>query len=231
MKISLKDIQKAQKPKEEEWVFGYYVTRRISKYFTFLILRLFPRINPTIITCTASVFGISGAILLSFPNNLFWVIGSFLCFSFFIWDCVDGEIARIQRRASEFGKYLDRFFHPVFNSTVLGFSGLGLYFYTQWRFLLYLALFSMAFLSLSEVLEEVVEKKSRFDWVDKGILIRIVKGLASFQGAIFLLFLASLADACLNIFYFRLVLVSGIYIFMVLKTISKEYSFLRSLRK
>ena len=115
MKITLDIIKQHQKPKEKEWVFGYYVTRRISKYFTFLILRLFPRINPTIITCTAPVFGISGAILLSFPNNLFWVIGSFLCFSFFIWDCVDGEIARIQERTSDFGKYLDKLFHPLFN--------------------------------------------------------------------------------------------------------------------
>lgn len=223
MRISIKEVEKNQKPKEEEWIFGYYVTRRVSKYITFIILNLSPRINPNFLTVFGGIWGILGTILLSFPDNLYWLIGSFLCFSFFIWDCVDGEVARIQKKTSEYGKYLDKFFHPLFNILFLGFGSLGLYFITHFILILYLAFFTGAFLALREVLEALsfTKEKEDFDWQKDTLIKKMLKAFLSFQGFGLILFIVSFIDFLLGAFYLKLIFILGGEVFLISDTLIK----------
>ncbi|MGC4378006.1 CDP-alcohol phosphatidyltransferase family protein [Fictibacillus sp. Mic-4] len=97
--------QFCQKDRELEDIWTWYVLRRISIYFSLLFCKL--KITPNTITWVSflsmliagycMVFASSKAFLLAF---LFYNIG-FLC------DCIDGEMARIQKKTSNYGYFLD----------------------------------------------------------------------------------------------------------------------------
>ena len=74
-------------------------------------------------------------------TNLGFFIGGLLLILLNILDAADGELARYTKQTSDFGDYLDRVAHYSTNSPALVGLGLGLYFQTEFFWLLPLSLF------------------------------------------------------------------------------------------
>ena len=126
-KLSIKELRSVCQPKEklqstdDTW-FTRLVSRRFSIYFTKLFLLL--NVSPNQITVLMIIFGIIGSILFSFPSI---VLACLAFISFQIWtylDCSDGEVARITKKTSLLGPYLDRVNHYI--ADILIFLSLGI---------------------------------------------------------------------------------------------------------
>jgi phosphatidylglycerophosphate synthase len=89
---------------QRNW-FDRNVTRRISIYFTKPFLKLGVSANQA--TAVDFLIGLAAGALLVFPNPVYWLIGILLFYLYFVFDCVDGEIARYRKTASPVGSYLD----------------------------------------------------------------------------------------------------------------------------
>lgn len=118
-----KDIRKIAKikPINEEVFAAYFFSRRLSPFFVNIFLKL--NIIPNTITIYMIIVGIIGAIFFSFPAIWFKIIGYMFMHLWFIFDCCDGEVARITKVFSKFGKELDYIAHivnhPIFNVAFL----------------------------------------------------------------------------------------------------------------
>lgn len=88
-------------------IFSRVIYRRLSKVATFYLIRFFPRIAAPDVTIISFVIGIVGAIGLLSPS--WWGrIVAFVCIQLsFVFDCSDGEIARMLNRGSKFGIWFD----------------------------------------------------------------------------------------------------------------------------
>lgn len=86
-----------------------------------LLTKLFLKLNiiPNYVTILMIISGMIGAILFSIPNIVCKVIGGVFIHLWYILDCSDGEVARITKRFSKFGKEIDYtahiINHPLFN--------------------------------------------------------------------------------------------------------------------
>lgn len=114
-----KEIRKIEKikPINQEVFFAYFFARRLSPFFVSMFLNL--KIKPNTITIYMIVTGIIGAILFAFNNIWFKFAGYLFLLLWLIFDCADGEVARITKVFSKFGKELDYIAHivnhPIFN--------------------------------------------------------------------------------------------------------------------
>jgi phosphatidylglycerophosphate synthase len=86
---------------ESDGAFCYHIQRRISVWFS---IRLARHIGPNAATGLDLFFGVAAAALVLLGH---WLWGVVLIQIFGIFSCVDGEIARIQGRASRIGDFLD----------------------------------------------------------------------------------------------------------------------------
>jgi phosphatidylglycerophosphate synthase len=105
-----------------ESIYGRIVpVRQISYWFTI------PLLNIGTTAFQASVIGmliaIVACIFIAMPNNILRIIGVILVPIWHIFDCVDGNIARYNKTASEFGEAVDAicgYFLPIWLSLSLG---------------------------------------------------------------------------------------------------------------
>jgi phosphatidylglycerophosphate synthase len=65
------------------------------------------KIKPDHLTLAAMVMGISGGFFYSFGSHLTCIIGAIFYLLFNIFDCSDGQLARIKKNGSAFGRLLD----------------------------------------------------------------------------------------------------------------------------
>ncbi len=97
----IRDLRRmVQKPKGREEFWAFYVLRPISIYFTCIL----SRVSPNLIT----ILGIVSILLASWSfvrAEIFW--GCILFHISYLFDCVDGEVARWRKRVSRNGKLLD----------------------------------------------------------------------------------------------------------------------------
>lgn len=121
--MKYKDIRKITKikPINKEDFIVYIFSRRLSPFFVNVFLNL--EIKPNTITVYMIITGIIGAILFAFDNIWFKIIGYIFMHLWLILDCADGEVARITKVFSKFGKELDNIAHiinhPFFNIAIL----------------------------------------------------------------------------------------------------------------
>lgn len=96
----------------------------IDKYVSYispLLTQIFLKKNftPNEITIMMIISGVLGAVLFSFGNIAVKIIGIVFIHMWYILDCVDGEVARIKKQFSRFGKEIDYsahiLNHPLFN--------------------------------------------------------------------------------------------------------------------
>jgi len=118
-----KDIRKITKIKtiNQEVFVAYFFSRRLSPFFVNIFLKL--NIIPNTITIYMIIAGIIGAIFFSFSDIWFKIVGYVFMHLWFIFDCADGEVARITKTFSKYGKELDCIAHivnhPIFNIAFL----------------------------------------------------------------------------------------------------------------
>lgn len=121
--MKYKDIRKLAKikPMNEEVFVAYFFSRRLSPFFVNIFLKL--NIIPNTITIYMIIVGIIGGIFFSFFDIWFKIIGYIFMHLWFIFDCGDGEVAKITKNFSKYGKELDCIAHiinhPIFNIAFL----------------------------------------------------------------------------------------------------------------
>lgn len=110
---------------EKQFPTIYYFSRPISFYLTYLIL--FVTEEPTFIVWVGFIVGLVGCFSFLFISNLTIWLGIVLLIVFAILDAVDGNIARVTRKVTYYGKFLDGALGEVIEASYCFWLGLGVY--------------------------------------------------------------------------------------------------------
>jgi len=98
---------------------GYFISTRLSPFFTMYFIR--NNYKPNTITLLMILSGWIGAIFFAIDNIFFKLVGYVFIHLWFIFDCSDGEVARLTQTFSKMGKELDYVAHIV-NHPAFGIS-------------------------------------------------------------------------------------------------------------
>lgn len=104
--MGLLDEYRAQlKPIDVEEPIDYWVHRPLA----FVVARvLYPTpISPNLVTVLAILAGLGGAVCIAWPFRMHMQLGGLLIFSSAVLDCADGQLARMRKSSSAFGRMLD----------------------------------------------------------------------------------------------------------------------------
>jgi len=124
----LKNFKHRINPEERQGAYGYYFIRPFSLYLTFLAIRAGLTANQ--VTVLQILSGVAGAVCLAIPTTAFGLAGLALLQLGFVFDNVDGEVARFRKQASVTGKFLDSVGHEIVVPCMFFGLGLGTYFRT-----------------------------------------------------------------------------------------------------
>jgi len=107
-----------------DWYRAHF-TRSFSIYLSYFLAKV--RTPPNVITIAMGITSLCGAACMV-PHNLWWnIAGAFLGQLWLTLDCTDGEVARLLKRTSVFGKYLDNLTHTIANPAFVLALGLHVY--------------------------------------------------------------------------------------------------------
>ena len=101
----ISDVKAYQKPHDS--IFSTLFTRRLSRLFTFWLIKLDSRVTPNQVSMLSFMVTILAAVFFMMPNYWWRLIGVVLLQIGFALDCSDGEIARIKNMSSKFGAWFD----------------------------------------------------------------------------------------------------------------------------
>lgn len=124
---SIKELRAATQPdpkKETVW-YAKYVIRKVSIYFTWILL--YTPLTANQATFIQAVLGIAGSTLLAFGGYKWSILALILIQLGYIFDCVDGEIARYRKKSSINGIFIDSLNHAVVIPSI--FLGLSIFSY------------------------------------------------------------------------------------------------------
>jgi phosphatidylglycerophosphate synthase len=125
----VKDFKYRINPEERQGSYGYYFMRRLSLFVTWLLLNLGLSANQ--VTFLQIMSGVIGCIFFAFPKTEFLLLGVFFMQLGFLFDNVDGEIARFRKQASTTGKFLDTIGHEIVIPFMFFGLAIGSYFRTD----------------------------------------------------------------------------------------------------
>lgn len=111
---------------DRPWWYRLY--RATSIRVTRLILRTGIKVNPNYVTAMEAIAGILGALLLLSRNGIVVLIGFILLYSAYLFDCVDGELARYYQKFSSAGSYMDEVGHALVDPLLFVVLTLSVYF-------------------------------------------------------------------------------------------------------
>jgi phosphatidylglycerophosphate synthase len=118
-------------PKTESY-YEYLISRYIAPYFTLLFKKLQIK-NPNIITwCSFSLILIASVMVVNLgllSSIVYRVIIAVLIQLNFIWDCSDGQLARITGTTSKLGAWLDKILDRVGEFIIFSVFG-----YVAWQY-------------------------------------------------------------------------------------------------
>ena len=113
---SLEEIKKTRKPVDAWWTVIFIDPLAIR--MTWALVRVAPGITPAMLTLLSFVTGVGAAALFA---NEYLILGAVVFQLSFLFDCVDGKIARLRNQASERGAFWDGLVnHSVYLITLLG---------------------------------------------------------------------------------------------------------------
>ena len=113
-----------QKPKTEQSAWGWLFTRRVSIYVTLLLSRT--PVTPNQLTLLSIILGVVAGLCWSLGSHLFFITGGILFQLMYLFDCVDGELARYKNMSSPKGAYLDFIGHYFTAFAMIVGASLGL---------------------------------------------------------------------------------------------------------
>jgi len=129
LRFSLDDIRNSymgQKGEQEKkFPLWYYGIRRLSFYPTWVALRLGVSANQ--VTVFSLLIVLCGSVFLAFGYNMWVCIGSVLLNVFLVFDCIDGNIARVTGTSSPYGRHLDGMVGVVLSFAPFLTVGIALY--------------------------------------------------------------------------------------------------------
>ena len=108
----------------QTWI-AKHITRRISIHFTRLYLILGLSANQA--TLTSLLLGIASGVFFTNSQPLYWFIGLVVLYLSFLFDNVDGEIARYKKQSSSEGRYFDVMVTYFLLPYILACMSFGLY--------------------------------------------------------------------------------------------------------
>lgn len=117
--------QSSKHVKENDTKYTALVARKFSIYFTWLLLHTPISANQT--TFLFIILGILASLCFLPSDYLLSLLGVFLLQIWFIFDCVDGEIARYRDTSSVTGSYFDLMAHDIVNSFLFICLSYGVY--------------------------------------------------------------------------------------------------------
>lgn len=126
-KYSLQQIKSAYTQKKEwesQYPITYFLIRPISFYITYLVLSVTN--SPTKVVWCGFVIGLGGCTSLLFLSTVTIWPGFFLLVIFSTLDAVDGNIARVTKNVTYYGKYLDGMVGNIIEGSYFLCLGLGL---------------------------------------------------------------------------------------------------------
>lgn len=130
-RITLKEVKNFKyriNPEERQGSYGYYFMRRLSLFLTWLLLNLGLSANQ--VTLLQIISGVIGCLFFAFPRTECLLLGVFFMQLGFLFDNVDGEIARFRKEVSTTGKFLDTIGHEIVIPFMFFGLAIGSYFRT-----------------------------------------------------------------------------------------------------
>lgn len=101
----IREYKATLKPRETEEFINQYLNRPAA----FLVAKWFKKLkaSPNVVTVFSLLFGVSSGYCFAKGENSFVLAGGILLQLMIIFDCADGQLARITGKSSSFGKTLD----------------------------------------------------------------------------------------------------------------------------
>lgn len=145
----------AQKSEKESFIVVLYY-RKISIRITRVLVKT--NVTPDQITLLSFSLALFAATLFAFGDYLYLIIGAILLQLSIIFDCVDGEIARIKSLQSKRGEMLDGLLDKIKQTFLFCGIGYGIYVRTNYMWIWILILLTVASYHLISIIE--LKKKS-----------------------------------------------------------------------
>ncbi len=193
------EIMRRNLVKESDGIVARYVNRRISTKISLFLYRNGIFIEPSIITAIVFIIGIAGAITIYLSM---YILGSILALLSSILDGVDGEVARLFDRQTEFGAILDTTLDRIVDTLLIagliyqGFTLGGWPLRVEYVVLSSLAILGTVYVSfLSNLVRDrelVVKARTSFPWPTRDVRIVVIALALTFRqpllGLIYILF-------------------------------------------
>jgi phosphatidylglycerophosphate synthase len=218
---SLKELRKICQVKSAPEHISMRFWRTFSIYFTKIFIIF--GITPNIINWAGFALGLAGGIL--FLKQKF-LIGSILYIFVYIFDDVDGELARYYKKASKYGWWQDTMVGHLLYPYFFLMLGLGIFFQTE----NYLYLLLGAIAAIAKMIERSVPEvrgitdndkllKTKDASMKKGFLGDVKEWLAHFAKTVFIYPLAVIFASLGNIEYILWIYVPYLTLFALAKVV------------
>lgn len=120
---NIADSRRVAQPAGEDWTNRRY--RSLSIFLSIPLARA--GFSANLITIIGAVLGFVGAVALGFPYYKVRVVGAGLLISSRLLDYVDGEVARINQKASKYGVFLEAVSYDILRRLLFLPLGYGLF--------------------------------------------------------------------------------------------------------
>lgn len=158
------EFKKSLKPDSAEEFFDIYFYRPIAFLFIKLIAKT--NVSPNTVTVLGMIWGILAGYLLSKGTTYGFFYGALIYQFANIFDCADGQLARLKKNYSELGRILDGFV-DYFNVTAVYIgSYIGFLKYFNHILSVHYVFFVMLVASISTILTSVVYDKLKTKYIE-----------------------------------------------------------------
>jgi len=187
--FTIEEIKKKTEKKDGSF-FARYLVRPISRRITVRLYKT--NISPFMITLFGALIGIIGGLLFLF--NIYWVtvLAGILVFLSFVFDCVDGEIARLNETCTKTGALLDEYSDRIVDIVVILCLGLVNYwmhgFYWIWIIAFFAIVGDLTMVNIGLKIDSMREKKSVVNFYSKPLWRRALQYGGDANALIILIF-------------------------------------------
>ncbi|UFJ42509.1 CDP-alcohol phosphatidyltransferase family protein [Brevibacillus humidisoli] len=185
--------RQVQKPWDREEFWSFYVTRRLSIYVSWWLAQR-TAVSPNSLTVAGILSGLTAAAFFMAGSATSVLLGCFFYQLAYLFDCLDGEVARFKGKTSSGGLWLDI---GLNYALYISFFGIvyGLFHDAAGAYLLYVSLFaifaeimasdgSMLAFPQSNVTAQSVSSRKKSKWLD-GVIFLLLTA-TGFQFGLFL---------------------------------------------
>ncbi|OQY00159.1 MAG: hypothetical protein B6I24_00395 [Bacteroidetes bacterium 4572_128] len=223
-----------QKPKAKEEFIAFYILRPISIYFSTFIVKN-TSITANQITSFMAFLSFVSPFILLFLNSILNLIFLAIILFYFIYflDVIDGEVARLRKKTSQKGEFLDfllwftlPLFFLIYIYKISVFREISLIYFI----LFLITTFTELFVGISDFYKLFSKNKEKDKNInqeikDKNFLFHIIKFMLSKGGFYLLLPLIFILENIFNFYYFMkiylifLLIIYNIYSFFKFKNV------------